>query len=256
MPNNFEIHIGFPTNENSSTRKFLEHLKSDKKGWVYSDVFNVDSNPEILDPHNVPGTLGCLVSKDYSTNDSRVNEKVREDMQFVLSLLSLIGIENARVELEFVFGYSRQIKDRNLALKLPTWNMPSITSSMLEFDNAEKIEDTPNSEIHFVLAPDKTNSNSFSKKLTMKEASEIIKSVGVDVKQTIEYRSQAMRAIDTKERKLICTSYYENPEDAKEHAEKLLNNDSLIEQVSKHGYTLKFVIERIFACYKPIKVNR
>src|SRR5688572_20248588 len=133
MPNNFEIHIGFPNDESLSTRKVLEYLKVEQIGWVYSDVFNVDSSPNMLDPHNVPGTLGCLVSKDFAFNAPEVTTRVLKDMQVILSMLSRMRIENARVELEFVFGYSQIKKEKDLLPVLHTWTPPLLPDEMLEF---------------------------------------------------------------------------------------------------------------------------
>jgi len=263
MPNNYEIHIGFPTDDNHSAIKVLEHLQSKQRGWVYSEVFNVDSNPDLLDPHNVPGTLGCLLSKDYAANDLRAVDKVLADLQYVLTALSKMEVRNARVELEFVFGYSHHKKKGDYLLELYTWPTPILGSEQLVFIDGERIPETPNSEIHFVLEPFKPTSDDANAKdmglhtdLTTAEAAEIVGSFGVHVEQTIEYVSQAMRAANVKRRKFICTSYFESPEGAEESARKLIDNQLLLKRLADRGYVVKLVLERIFACFKPTEIQK
>jgi hypothetical protein len=253
VANNYELHIGFPTHEQEAARRLLDVLQNERKGWGYSEVFNVHSDPDLEDPHNVPGTLGYLVSRDFPGKGEHADEDVLAEAQWVLSKISSLNIKDARLEIEFVFGVAKRSTGYGSDSTFLSWESPVLPSSKLQFHHAERILETPNSEIHFVIerARNKSTPDTIAGCLTSGKASQMLKAHGVNIQQTIEYRSQAMRETGISDNKLICTSYYDSPSLAEHEAQRLLNESSLSEEFAEQGYKVKLVLERILGCFKP-----
>lgn len=254
MPNKYELHIGFPDTAESEAMNFLGLLKREgREGWSYSEVSNVYTNPDLNDPHNVPGTLKYLLSQNFSRRDGAHEDEVRVEAQWILSKLASMEIEDARLEIEFVYGYLTRRQDGEHGeaslhfLKPPDWDR-----SKLELRDGALLS-TPNSEIHFIIQRDPAAGDSArdASTLSSAEASEILRGYGVSVQQTIEYRSQRMVEEASEDRKVICTAYYGNPSVAEREARRLFIGTGLYEELAEKGYSLKMVVERILGCYKP-----
>lgn len=255
MSNKFELHIGFPNAAESEAMNFWGLLQREerRKGWSYSEVGNVFTNPNLKDPHNVPGTLRYLMSQNFSGRDDLQEGDVLSEAQWVLSNLAAMGIEDARLEIEFVYGYltRRQDSEHGEAslhfLEPPDWD-----KSKLELRDGSLIE-TPNSEIHFIVEQNYTAGDpaQVTPTISGEEASQILRAYGVSVQQTIEYRSQKMVEAGSEDKKLICTAYYGNPSVAEREARRLFIKSNLCEALAAKGYSLKLVLERILGCYMP-----
>lgn len=261
MIHHFELHIGFPVHEQAGARRLLDAFQQKQDDWSYSEVYDVHSNPSIIDPHNVPGTLGCLISKDIQISKQQSAKEVITEAQQAISTLISVDAADARMEIEYVFGYvqitadSQEQPDSAFCIEVP----PSLPDEWLNLTNAERISETPNSEIHFVI--DRPYDISFPAAgiqppvITIAEASQLIEQNAVKVEQTISYRSQSMRDadyLDRKEKKLICTSYYGSPALAKADALRLIREGDLYTAFAERGYRIKLVLERILACFKPV----
>jgi len=251
MGSRFELHVGFPTSAEAAARDFLAIvLNGGKRGWSCSDVLSIHSEMEAEDPHNVPGTLKYLISQSFSDREEVSADYVLSEAQNVLSTLAKMDIDDARLEVEYVFGYRTRVEDYALSgSSLPFSEPPEWSSARLNFRDGERIV-TPNSEIHFVIQ--KKSDESRAACLSSDQASRILRTYGVDVQQTIEYRSQAMTERGSNATKLICTSYQESPSHAEFEAERVFAQSGLFEELTARDYTLKLVSERILGCFKPI----
>ncbi len=252
MASRFELHVGFPTSAEAAARDFLAVLRREgKKSWSCSDVLSVHSEIEAVDPHNVPGTLKYLISQSFPGREEVSADYVLSEAEKVLSTLGKMDIEDARLEVEYVFGYRTRVEDYALSgSTLPFSAPPEWPATRLNFRGGERIV-TPNSEIHFVI--EKKSDESRGAPLSSNQAAQILSTYGVDVQQTIEYRSQAMTERGSEATKLICTSYQESPSQAEVEAERVFAQSGLFEELAKQDYALKLVSERILGCFKPVK---
>jgi hypothetical protein len=251
MASRFELHVGFPTSAEAAAREFLAGLQRDRKtGWSCSDVLSVHSQIEAVDPHNVPGTLKYLISQSFSDREDVSADDVLLEAQEILSTLAKMDIQDARLEVEYVFGYRTHpenyaVSGRSLPFSAP----PEWSAGKLNFQDGERIV-TPNSEIHFVI--EKKSHESLAEPMSSDQASHILTTYGVDVQQTIEYRSQAMTRRGSDATKLICTSYHDSPSQAEDEAERIFGQKGLFEELATRDLALKLVLERILGCFKPV----
>lgn len=275
--NHFELHIGFPKDDERAALTVLETLQKERQGWVHSEVYNVEnierqgwahsevsdvqSYTEVLDPHNVPGTLGYLVSLDFRSNSDQISAEVLAEARYVLSELSRLEIKNARLEIENVFGFLTVTfaDDGAVEPSARLFQAASLSDDILVFDGAERISETPNSEIHFIIEKFRGSHSQPTQvpSITNDLAVEILTKYGINIQQTIQYRSQAMRAAGRLDKKLIATAYYDSPQEAETAAYELLNEHALFREFKTLGYRLRLVVERILGCFKcaPIHQN-
>jgi hypothetical protein len=273
--NYFELHIGFPVNDESAAMTVLETMQKKRPGWVHPEVYNVEnkerqgwvhsevsdvrSYTEELDPHNVPGILGYLVSLDFRSNSDQIAAEVLAETRYVLSELSRLDIKNARLEIENVFGFLTVTfaEDGSAEPSARVFQTASLPENKLVFKGAERIPETPNSEIHFIIEKFRGSHSQASQlpSITNDLAVEILTKYGIKVRQTIQYRSQAMRAAKRVDKKLIATSYYDSPQEAEKAAYELLDKHALFREFKTLGYRLRLVVERILGCFKPTPIH-
>jgi hypothetical protein len=258
MVNCFEVHLGFPDDPShiAFVPIILERLRSDHPQWTCSDVRNVFvKRPDFFDPHNVPGILRSLVSREIVVESgSDGDQTVLNAAQAALHLLSEAGLLGARLEIEYPFGYlsARLVKDRIVHTEL-RGDPITISPSEIVFDNAVAIADAPRWEIHVIVEP---LAPSAAKEHTVYTVPDVIESHGVVIEQTIEYRSQHMKDSGQSGYKFISTSYYQNVEDLESEARRLFYKTTLCNDFFQRGYTIKLLLEHIVGCFKPISMHK
>jgi hypothetical protein len=253
MSRKFELHVGFPKTAEAAAESFMAQLaREGKQGWGCSEVHSVYSETAAVDPHNVPGTLKYLVSRGFSHIDEESDSQVMSDAQWAISTLASMDIDDARLEIEYVFGNLFRRKSDGGGASLRFSRPPEWSREKLHLQDANFIE-TPNSEIHFILEMDADDEAAEPPTvISIEEAGQILRTYGVDVQQTIEYRSQSMVEANRSDKKLICTAYYDSPPTAERVARRLFVSTRLCEELSERGYTLRLILERILGCFKPI----
>lgn len=250
--NQFEIHIGFPVHIGDEADVLICKLQAlGSKGWTKSLVSDVYTNPSVIDPHNVPGTLGYLVSRDFAPAESAI---LLEETKQVLALMGTSPLENARVELEFAFGsYLPVFLEHKLVnLRKDCVAALGFEDAALLFPGASRIENAPKWEIHFVIEKRKNEESSPPGEMTVLEATEILAKHRVRTEQTIRYHSSKMLDQGETLPRLICTSYYFSEEETLRAAERLSEHLSLARDFSDRGFEITLILERIIACFQPL----
>jgi hypothetical protein len=243
----FEIHVGFPDGApyDQGFLEFASRLGDDAAVWSVSDVTNVLLNG-CLDPHNVPGRLRWLVSTRIENHGGDwatvIAQQVLPACDRALTLLAQLNLPNTRVEVEYPYGCCWTEGSTRKRLIDPA---TLIAPKDLVFRHGEALEEVPQWEIHYVLEPGPT-----AKGLTIDEVGPRIAKYGVDIEQTIEYRSQAMAKLGA--HKFIATSYYGSHEDTVQEAQRLFLRHSLSDEFKPYDFTLKLVLEHIVGCFRPV----
>lgn len=257
--NFFELHVGFPNDPASATASdtFIKRIAGRSSGWQRSEVRSVHlTRPGCLDPHNVPGVLGVLASKKIFQEDlswpGTIEATVMPDCSLALSTLSRVGAAGARLEVEFPFACFSTSVDGGSMLK-SAWSVDPVTIEdwRLRFAFGERLKETPEWEIHFVI--DKARGK--FEALTAQMVPDLLAGYGVEIEQTIEYQSQSMRDAGRSDYRLIGTSYYRTAMEAQKEAERLYNDGDLCRQLFDRGYSLKMICEHIVACFQPRAEN-
>ncbi len=252
--NFFELHVGFPNDAESSAAavSFVKRISEQSKGWQQSDVRSVHlTRPGCLDPHNVPGVLGSLVSlkvfqEEFSWAET-IESKVMPACSIALSTLSRVGASDARLEIEFPFGcFSTSLDGGSMLKSASSVDPVTIEDWRLRFAFGDRVKDAPEWEIHFVI--DKARGT--RETLTAQMVPEILAGHGVEIEQTIEYQSQSMRDAGRSDYRLIGTSYYPTAKKAQGDAERLYNDGRLSKQLFDRGYSLKMICEHIVGCFQ------
>lgn len=256
----FELHVGFPTGDSSQAAiaGFLAKLQDkNSPDWSRSVVHSVSahlSQAGCLDPHNVPGTLGWLVSRkifrEDRTWDTTKERAVRPACDQALEQLSRLGIDDARLEIEFPFAcYAATVEAGKLCRSSWAEDPISMKADHLSFPFGILLEDVPQWEIHFLLEriPDST-----SPEIPVEEVAEFLSPYGLDVEQTIEYRSAAMIESGRTDYRLIATAYFPDAATTVKEAERVFHKESLCQDAFARGYTVRLILEHIVACVRPI----
>lgn len=263
MTNCFELHIGLPDDAASvnAGRKLLAVLRDQHSDWTCSDVFAVSAKG-CIDPHNVPGTLRLLISREgpvisrevpvwdqLTTVGSSVEAEVRGEAQRALDLMTTADFRDARLEIEYPYGCFHVTVDGNKVIRNAVLGDPvTIEDSNLRFRNATAVLNTPNWEIHFVVEKFTSAPATHS----MESVAGDIESYGVNVEQTIAYRSQSMKDRGSEDNKFISTAYYDTADDVEKAARHLFYRTDLCERFAKAGYSVKLVLEHIVGCFQPL----
>lgn len=257
----FELHAGFPDDPDSANaaNSFL-HVAAAGGGqtWTRSEVTAVYMKSEgCLDPHNVPGTLGTLVScairnEGHAPWKATVEEAVLPTCASALKTLGRLGSSNARLEIECPFGWmgvqeSQEGFNRERSISEPIGISPRVLKAL-----PGAMPDVPQWEIHFVAEP---RANLVSDGLSIKSFPALIEQHGVDIEQTIQYRSHAMLDSGTAAYKFISTAYFATPADVVREATRVFDRSSLVEDVWSRGFGLSLILEHIVGCFKPITVT-
>lgn len=259
MPNQkdayFELHAGFPKNDFSAAAAdaFLRRRPGGKQ-WSRSEVTAQHvKSASCFDPHNVPGDLGSLVSCSVPGDgsaawDSVVSDVVVPTAEAALSALNQLGAKDSRLEIECPFGWLgvREVNG-NIVRHRSVFEPVRISPQTLQ-RLPGRMSGVPEWEIHFVAEPrPDVRSVGFS----MLTLPEMIEEHGVDIEQTIQYRSEAMLRAGSNHHKFISTSYYPTPADVVKEATRLFEGTSLATDLWNRGYTLELILEHIVGCFEP-----
>ncbi len=253
----FELHIGFPDDplSEAAADAFLREGTPTLNDWSRSQVRAVHTKgPGCIDPHNVPGTLGSLISQPVfvrqgpwpATTIQNVLVPVCEE---ALALLRRLGVSDARLEIECPFGWLSFRQEHGTTAQETIIRAPlTIPSEQLTFISGAALPNTPEWEIHFVV---ERNGNASSPALQLDEVPKIVEAFGVDVEQTIEYRSQSMLRRGSQDYKFISTAYYSDAHHAESEAKRLFEGTSLCADFMNRGYSVSFIVEHIVGCFRP-----
>lgn len=251
----FELHAGFPDDSVSAlaAERFVQ-LSAGGRSWTRSAVTSVHmKNPGCIDPHNVPGTLGSLVSctilgSEQASWEAVIEQVVLPTSAAALENLSRLGARDARLEIECPFGWlstqeevARPTRGRSIfePVRIPASLLQRLTGAM---------PDVPQWEIHFVAEP---RSGYTPNALSIETLPTLIEQCDVDVEQTIQYRSQAMRQSAATTSRYISTSYYPTPADVVAEANRIFDTTALSEELWSRGYRLTLILEHIIGCFQP-----
>lgn len=265
--NFFELHVGFAhEGSGKAADDFLAQLiKMDSPDWSRSVVKSVHiTKPGCMDPHNVPGTLGWLVSRKIFLSagswKSTVNRIVLPACEQALGLLSSRGVSNARLEIEFPFAcFSASLIDGRLSRTAWAEDPVSIEADHLGFAYGTPLPEVPKWEIHFVL--DLVPGFEDAKRLAVDQVAEFLQPYvlgphEIKVEQTIEYRSQSMEQEGRTGYRLIATAYYDDELQTQKEAERIFYNTDLCQDALRRGYTVRLIPEHIIACLRPTVISK
>jgi hypothetical protein len=252
----FELHAGFPDDavSRAGADQFLN--ENARLGWTRSVVSAVFiKNPGCVDPHNVPGTLESLISRQVFRSDelswpTTIRRFALPLVESALRDLGEAGATNARLEIECPFGWLAASEDASGSelVERAVFDPIRIPASELQFSSGVRMADVPEWEIHFVVEP---RSIEHAQPTTMQDVPPIIEQHGVDIEQTIQYRSQAMLAAGANHYKYISTAYYPDPEAVVSEARRLFDHSNLVEDFWSRGYRLTLILEHIVGCFQP-----
>lgn len=249
-----ELHAGFPDDRESgaAAARFLQAHPAERS-WTRSEVTAVHmKSPGCIDPHNVPGTLGFLVSCAIQ-NQGRPWASVISDVVVptgisALDTLGGLGAGDCRLEIECPFGWLsvRDGEDAGERRKVVSEPVTIPTHVLQRIPGA--MPDIPKWEIHFVAEP----RVGVASKLAIDSLPAMIERHGVDIEQTIQYRSQAMLESGVDDYKFISTSYYQTPADVVSEATRLFEHTTLPQDLWAEGYRLTLILEHIVGCFQPL----
>lgn len=252
----FELHIGFPNQAQDRVGEFLARVRAtNSPEWNRSAVRAVHlTKPGCIDPHNVPGTLGWLVSrKIYQIDgswDRTVDRIILPACDHALEQLSRFGLKDARLEIEFPFA-CREAKTIDGRLVRSSWSEDpmSIELGKLLFPYGVQLDDVPTWEIHFLL--EQMPGARVSQPFQIKEVAPFLSGYGVEAEQTIEYQSQSMVAEGRTDFRLIATAYYNTSMITTQEAERLFYESALCQDAADRGYDTRLILEHIVTCIQP-----
>jgi CRISPR/Cas system CMR-associated protein Cmr1 (group 7 of RAMP superfamily) len=110
------------------------------------------------------------------------------------------------------------------------------------------MSDVPEWEIHFLFEKIPKSS---APDMSVEEVSSFIARYGVDIEQTIEYRSAAMIGAARSDYRLIATSYFPDSTKTLKEAEHLFYDTKLCDDAYESGYTVRLILEHIVSCLQP-----
>jgi hypothetical protein len=253
--NFFELHVGFSTALGDSVvTQFTTQMCQKDRDWTRSVVRSVHlTQPGCFDPHNVPGTLGWLVSRKIFQSTSgwkkTIDDAVLQAANRALCELSELGAADARLEIEFPFGcFAATVVDGTIFRSAWTNDPVSIPTDKLVFHAGQPMNEVPQWEIHFLL---ERIPESAAAHMTPQEISAFVARHGVDVEQTIEYRSAAMVEAGRIDYRLIATAYFPDAPTTLKEGERLFYHSGLCQEAFEHGYTVRLILEHIVTCLQP-----
>ena len=260
MTNCFELHLGFPDDGASvaAAERLLGLLRRQKPDWTCSDVLVVSAKG-CIDPHNVPGTLKVLISREIPLSElteagPSLERNVLAAAQETLSLMTTAAFTDARLEIEYPYGCFYALSHPNRLIRHAILGDPlGIDDEHLHFNDAAAVPNTPRWEIHFVVERSDPKALDL---LTIDEVASLIESYEVDVEQTISYRSQTMKDRGIDGSKFISTTYYRTPEEVELAARRLFYQTDLCEAFATKGYSIKLILEHIIGCFQPLIKDR
>lgn len=254
----FELHIGFPRQEQAqdTVGEFLAKIRAQSSpDWSRSAVRSVHlTKPGCIDPHNVPGTLGWLVSRKIYQNsgswEHTIERTILPACDHALEQLNRLGLTDARLEIEFPFACREacMVGDR---LVRSSWSEDpmSIEPSKLAFPFGVQLDDVPQWEIHFLL--EQIPGTHASRPFDVTEVAAYLSRYGIEAEQTIEYQSQSMVAEGRDDFRLIATAYYDSSAHTVQEAERLFHATTLCQDAADRGYNTRLILEHIVTCFQP-----
>lgn len=222
----FEVHLGFPRKAEALC---LEIAQKDAAPWALKSAMEVLSGTttqRCADPHGVPGSLGTLATRRFSTP---------QDAAVVVDQLALrcSSEPDVRIELEEVL-LTQLDEDDQLIQEIEMYDPDSS-----QFDHACLIPDTPPYEAHFGIR------RLDGKPLGMPTGDflEIARSVDVPVDEIVRFGPA--------KEKVICTTFFFTYDEMRERVQPYgrLLRDAL--HRFDRGLHLKLVAERIILCAEP-----
>jgi hypothetical protein len=252
----FELHIGFPRQERAddTVGEFLRRIRSQNSAdWSRSTVRSAHLTG-CIDPHNVPGTLGWLVSRkiyqDFGSWDDTVDRIILPACDHALEQLNRLGLTDARLEIEFPFACreARMVEDR---LVRSSWSEDpmSIEPSKLAFPYGVQLDDVPQWEIHFLL--EQIPGRQASRPFQVTDVVPFLSRYDIEAEQTIEYQSHSMVTEGRSDFRLIGTAYYKTPAHTTQEAERLFYSSDLCKDAEDRGYNTRLILEHIVTCFRP-----
>jgi hypothetical protein len=254
MTNCFELHLGFPDDPASvaAAERLLAVLKAQKPDWTCSDVLMVSAKG-CIDPHNVPGTLKVLISREIPLSElteagPSLERNVLRSAQETLNLMTTSAFTDARLEIEYPYGCFYLLAHPDRVVRNAILGDPlGIEDGLLHFKDAAPVK-SPRWEIHFVVEKSVKGPNV----LTIEDVAAKIGSHEVKVEQTISYRSQTMKDRGVEGSKFISTAYYDTSEEVEQAARRLFYDTDLCESFAERGYSVKLILEHIIGCFQPL----
>lgn len=245
MTNCYELHIGFPDDERSlgAASSLLHEPQRTSQGWTQSDVHRVHSKDvACLDPHNVPGTLRLLVSRDIPAWDNMraaspdLPGDVITAADEVLAKMEGEEFADTRLEIEYpLSSHSLRFQADGTFVRAVTAGDPlTIEPSCLQLAHGQLLADTPQWEIHFVAEQVNWSARGIER-LDIEAVPAIVERYGVDVEQTIEYRSQSMVKRGQPGFKFISTAYFPGRNTTEREANRLFYKTRLCEEFGVLG---------------------
>jgi hypothetical protein len=284
--NFFELHVGFPDDvadgEPALVDSFLDVMqRTNSPDWSRSTVRSMYPSGATcaLDPHNVPGTLGWLVSRKIFQAE-RSWEVTQEKLvlpacDHALEQLARLGARDARLEIEFPFAcLASSSNDGRLSRSTWVVDPVSIEESRLRFPFgtvdervdpvpiAERrlsfvcgtlLEHVPRWEIHFLL--ERIGGAQTGGQLGVNEVGDFLSRYELNIEQTIEYRSAAMEASGRDDFRLIATAYFPTVEKTEGEAKRVFYKTSLCQDAMARGYNVRLILEHIISCVQPKLFN-
>jgi hypothetical protein len=254
----FELHIGFPRQSAAEDRtgEFLARVQAhNSPSWSRSAVRSVHlTKPGCIDPHNVPGTLGWLVSRkiyqDAGSWEHTIDRTILPACDHALEQLNGLGLTDARLEIEFPFACREACLVDNRLVRSSWSDDPIlIEPRKLAFLHGVQLDDVPKWEIHFLLEP--IPGASVSQPLHVSEVASFLSPYGIEAEQTIEYQSQSMLEEGRSDFRLIATAYYDSSASTTQEAERLFYASNLCQDAADRGYNTRLILEHIVTCFQP-----
>jgi hypothetical protein len=187
------------------------------------------------------------VSESWKTTVDRL---VLPACDLALDELNRLGLEDARLEIEFPFA-CREAGMVDQRLRRSSWSEDPVTieSHRLRFQNGIRLKDVPQWEIHFLL--EQLPGGHVPRPLQVDQVAAFLQPYGVDVEQTIEYQSQSMIEQGRSDFRLIATAYYTSSQQTTQEAERLFYSTALCQDAADRGYEVRLILEHIVTCVRP-----
>jgi hypothetical protein len=232
----FVLHVGVPRYQTESAQLLWQKELHDD-AWEASPVSDVYSDPHLVEPYTVPGTLGFLLWRRFEDGNRQV---LSEGISRCLRLFRAYGISDARLTVGFVTAWleseinpdgtiSRE-ESRASQIEEPDW-------SILDPQEGSKLFDVPPWAMHIRLdCPTGELLSSF-------EVIRQLAKFNIRVQQAIKCESHVTEY--EARSKLFCSVYYTKHEEAMQEAYRLFETTRALEEFAVTGHRTAVLLERI-----------